>query len=165
MTEIICNEMEDQKKGIQSVYLGHCFTHPLSHLNPSLCPSSSVRGYQCRLEPRGSLLIPPDFNVGLTDWERSKRLRKGVFDVLEMEPHGGEGGQQPEAMGGAGGGKGHHSVASVAVHPSESHHPHHPHPHLARYQQPMSEGDLEAVKRKLERLLPSSPSEEGGGAF
>ncbi|KAF5840079.1 hypothetical protein DUNSADRAFT_17814 [Dunaliella salina] len=33
------------------------------------------QGYHCRMEPCGSLLIPPDFNVGVTDWERSMRLR------------------------------------------------------------------------------------------
>ena len=32
-------------------------------------------GYKCRLEPRGTLLLPPDYNIGLTDWERSLRLR------------------------------------------------------------------------------------------
>ncbi len=44
------------------------------------------RRYQCRLEPEGSLLIPPDFNVGVTDWERASRLRQGVFAVLDSEP-------------------------------------------------------------------------------
>jgi hypothetical protein len=32
-------------------------------------------GYRCRLEQRGSLLFPPDYNVTVTDWERSMRLR------------------------------------------------------------------------------------------
>lgn len=32
-------------------------------------------GYKCRLEPRGTLLLPPDYNIGMTDWERSLRLR------------------------------------------------------------------------------------------
>jgi hypothetical protein len=32
-------------------------------------------GYTYRLESHGSLLIPPDYNVGMTDWERSMRLR------------------------------------------------------------------------------------------
>lgn len=31
------------------------------------------QAYACRLEPLGTLLIPPDFNVGVTDWERSIR--------------------------------------------------------------------------------------------
>lgn len=43
-------------------------------------------GYRCRLEPDGSLLIPPDFNVPQTDWEKSLRLRKGEFSVLNGEP-------------------------------------------------------------------------------
>lgn len=43
-------------------------------------------GYRCRLEPPGSLLIPPDYNVGMTDWEKSLRLRNGEFAVLDAEP-------------------------------------------------------------------------------
>lgn len=38
------------------------------------------------MEPKGSLLIPPDFNVTVTDWERSLRLRDGKFAVLDVEP-------------------------------------------------------------------------------
>ncbi|KAG2488108.1 hypothetical protein HYH03_013257 [Edaphochlamys debaryana] len=44
------------------------------------------QSYACRLEPRGSLLIPPDYNVSVTDWERSLRLREGRFAVLDAEP-------------------------------------------------------------------------------
>mmetsp|Transcript_27819 Transcript_27819/g.66105 ORF Transcript_27819/g.66105 Transcript_27819/m.66105 type:complete len:424 (+) Transcript_27819:411-1682(+) len=43
-------------------------------------------GYSCRLEPAGSLLLPPDYNVGTTDWERSLRLRNGEYSVLDEEP-------------------------------------------------------------------------------
>ena len=43
-------------------------------------------GYRCRLEPAGSLLIPPAYNVGMTDWEKSLKLRKGEFSVLGAEP-------------------------------------------------------------------------------
>ena len=32
------------------------------------------------------MLIPPDFNVSVTDWERSLRLREGKFAVLEADP-------------------------------------------------------------------------------
>lgn len=46
----------------------------------------NTSGYRCRLEPRGSLLIPPDINVGMTDWEKSVRLRRGEFLVLDSEP-------------------------------------------------------------------------------
>ena len=50
---------------------------------PSVCPIEPHEllefcvnsGYKCRMEARGTLLIPPDYNVGLTDWERSVRLR------------------------------------------------------------------------------------------
>lgn len=43
-------------------------------------------GYACRLEPKGSMMMPPEFNVGITDWERSLRLREGKYSVLEQEP-------------------------------------------------------------------------------
>lgn len=32
------------------------------------------------------MMMPPEFNVGITDWERSMRLREGNFRVLEQEP-------------------------------------------------------------------------------
>jgi len=43
-------------------------------------------GYDCRLELEGSTLMPPEFNVGITDWERSMKLRQGHYQVLESEP-------------------------------------------------------------------------------
>ena len=43
-------------------------------------------GYDCRLELEGSKLMPPEFNVGITDWERSMKLRQGHYQVLEEEP-------------------------------------------------------------------------------
>jgi hypothetical protein len=46
----------------------------------------NTSGYRCRLEPAGSLLIPPDYNVGTTDWEKSLKLRRGEFSVLGAEP-------------------------------------------------------------------------------
>lgn len=50
---------------------------------PHVCPIEpselldfcTESGYTYRLESQGSLLIPPDYNVGMTDWERSMRLR------------------------------------------------------------------------------------------
>ncbi|KAK9817727.1 hypothetical protein WJX72_001284 [[Myrmecia] bisecta] len=61
---------------------------------PNVCPIEPAElmdfckdsGYNCRFEPRGSLLIPPDYNVGLTDWERSLKLREGQWSVLETNP-------------------------------------------------------------------------------
>jgi hypothetical protein len=35
----------------------------------------SDSGYRCRLELEGSMLMPPEYNVHVTDWERSLRLR------------------------------------------------------------------------------------------
>jgi len=45
-------------------------------------------GLNCRLQPQGSHIFPPDWSVpmGLTDWERTARLRKGHYSVLEAEP-------------------------------------------------------------------------------
>lgn len=47
----------------------------------------TTSGYDCRLELEGSTLMPPEFNVGVTDWERSVKLRQGHYQVLEEEPH------------------------------------------------------------------------------
>lgn len=44
------------------------------------------RGYRCRMEQSGTVLVPPDFSVKVTDWERSKKLRSGSFAVLESDP-------------------------------------------------------------------------------
>jgi hypothetical protein len=41
---------------------------------------------KCRLEPSGSLLIPPESNVSVTDWERALALQRGEYSVLEEEP-------------------------------------------------------------------------------
>lgn len=67
----------------------------MDHL-PSVCPIDPHEllefcvesGYSCRLEARGSLLIPPDYNVGVTDWERSLRLREGRFSVVDADDYG-----------------------------------------------------------------------------
>jgi hypothetical protein len=54
------------------------------------CNESNTR---CRLEPAGSLFIPPEANVGVTDWERALALQRGEFRVLDSEPAvGSEGG-------------------------------------------------------------------------
>lgn len=47
------------------------------------CNDSNTR---CRLEPAGSLLIPPESNVEQTDWERALALQRGEFKVLDQEP-------------------------------------------------------------------------------
>ena len=39
-----------------------------------------------RLEPAGSLLIPPESNVEKTDWERAIALQRGDYTVLDSEP-------------------------------------------------------------------------------
>lgn len=60
---------------------------------PHVCPIEpselvdfcTESGYTYRLESQGSLLIPPDYNVGMTDWERSIRLRGGQWSVAEQQ--------------------------------------------------------------------------------
>lgn len=47
------------------------------------CNESNTR---CRLEPAGSLFIPPEANVGVTDWERALALQRGEYRVLDSEP-------------------------------------------------------------------------------
>lgn len=102
-------------------------------------------GYRCRLEPRGSLLIPPDYNVGMTDWEKSLRLRRGEFQVLESEPSLQEG---------------RHALADAAIYLEElfSREPHvSAAPHVdsnvvdSQLADPVQ---LEQLKQSLERLLP-----------
>lgn len=39
-------------------------------------------GYHCRLEYPGSPIVPPYYNVDVTDWERSLRLRSAVWPQL-----------------------------------------------------------------------------------
>ena len=41
-------------------------------------------GYNCRLEQAGSMLNPPDYNVDVTDWERSLRLRYHIADFIHL---------------------------------------------------------------------------------
>ncbi len=48
-------------------------------------------GYSHRVEADGSLLIPPDYYVTITDWERSLRLRCHTAPVAYSQlaqPHG-----------------------------------------------------------------------------
>ena len=47
------------------------------------CTENNTR---CRLEPSGSLLMPPDANVAVTDWERALSLQRGMYSVLDEEP-------------------------------------------------------------------------------
>lgn len=60
---------------------------------PSVCPIEPAElldfcadsGYSYRVEAIGSLLIPPDYYVGITDWERSLRLREGKWTVMDRD--------------------------------------------------------------------------------
>uniref|UniRef100_A0A061RLV0 Uncharacterized protein n=1 Tax=Tetraselmis sp. GSL018 TaxID=582737 RepID=A0A061RLV0_9CHLO len=61
-------------------------------------------GLDCRLQPRGSHIFPPDWNVpvGMTDWERKRRLRMGQYTVLEADPADGaapDSGGEPSLLG------------------------------------------------------------------
>lgn len=47
------------------------------------CNDNNTR---CRLEPSGSLLIPPESNVERTDWERALALQRGEYKILSDEP-------------------------------------------------------------------------------
>lgn len=40
-------------------------------------------GYDCQLESIGSQLSPPACNVSVTDWERARRLRSGIYCIAE----------------------------------------------------------------------------------
>lgn len=76
-------------------YCGHVEAAMQSRHCPGVCglPPHDLaafcreHAYHCRLELRGSLLMPPKQSVAMTDWERSLRLRQGTgFQVLEEEP-------------------------------------------------------------------------------
>ena len=47
---------------------------------------STENAARCRLEPSGSLLLPPESNVSVTDWERALALQRGQYTVLDEEP-------------------------------------------------------------------------------
>jgi hypothetical protein len=47
---------------------------------------SKENAARCRLEPSGSLLLPPESNVSVTDWERALALQRGQYTVLDEEP-------------------------------------------------------------------------------
>ena len=46
-------------------------------------------GYAARLERAGSWFTPPDYNVGMTDWERSLRLRCAPAAACDSWKRGG----------------------------------------------------------------------------
>ncbi|KXZ50575.1 hypothetical protein GPECTOR_16g750 [Gonium pectorale] len=114
--------------------------------------------YACRLEPRGSLLIPPDSNVSLTDWERSLRLRDGKFSVLDAEPE-----RRISASGGSGSGGAATVTAAapppVTAPPLPGQPPLRGPSTLARYSG-LAGSDLAEVRARLESLLPK----DGTGA-
>lgn len=116
-------------------------------------------GYHCRLEPTGSLLIPPEFNVGITDWERSMRLREGRFAVLEAEPdhaspkHSGNSGKTTtrQAVQAAP-----HPLATMPARHSEGA----PRGALAKYRDDFSVDELAEIRVMLESLLPSNDNDD-----
>eukprot|EP00210_Caulerpa_lentillifera_P006807 g6506.t1 len=101
---IICFEsFEDAARfsGLLEATMPHLST--VHTIKPSeLIQFCNDSGYACRLELEGSILTPPEFNVGVTDWERSMKLRQGHYEVLDTEPELGIG----NGGGGGGGGNG-----------------------------------------------------------
>ncbi|GIL60326.1 hypothetical protein Vafri_14954 [Volvox africanus] len=165
-----CEEEAQRYAGLLEASMDHkphvCSIPPLELL--SFCLDQT---YACRLEPKGSLLIPPDFNVAITDWERSLRLRDGKFAVLDAEPERRSGSSAaaaaatvtatappPPAPAGSGGSN---------PHPPSSAYPQQQHPGfpnlqdvggrdpstLARYSG-LSRSELEEIRARLEALLP-----------
>ncbi|KAL6763038.1 hypothetical protein V8C86DRAFT_3130291 [Haematococcus lacustris] len=169
-TIIVFESQEDASRyaGLLEATMDHC---------PAVCsiPPEGLRafclehGYGCRLEPQGSLLIPPDFNVGVTDWERSMRLRDGRWAVLEAEPERGAAASsrgpqvtttttasaQPRHTLGLAGSGSSSSSGSLPSSPLPS-----AATPLARYHPSFSKEQMRAVKAQLERLLPQSDSED-----
>lgn len=85
---IICFESSEDAarfSGLLEASMPHVSTvHTIR--SSELIQFCSNSGYECRLELDGSTLMPPEFNVGITDWERSMKLRQGQYQVLENEP-------------------------------------------------------------------------------
>ncbi|KAL6747530.1 hypothetical protein V8C86DRAFT_1309050 [Haematococcus lacustris] len=176
-TIIVFESDEDASRyaGLLEATMDHC---------PAVCsiPPEGLRafcmehGYRCRLEPRGSLLIPPDFNVGVTDWERSMRLRDGCWAVLESEP---------ELGAAAAGNPGPQVTTASLPTPTPPTPPTRPQPNLgiaaagvasppptpgpaaatplARYHPSFSEDELRALRTQLERLLPQTSFDSDRG--
>jgi hypothetical protein len=79
-----CEEDADRYAGLLEATMDHV---------PSVCPIEPAElldfctdsGYSYRVEAQGSLLIPPDYYVGMTDWERSLRLREGKWTVMDRD--------------------------------------------------------------------------------
>lgn len=85
---IICFECHEDAVRFAGLLEATMTHHPSVH---TIRPKDLVKfcidsGYACRLELKGSMMMPPEFNVGITDWERSLRLRAGKYSVLEEEP-------------------------------------------------------------------------------
>jgi hypothetical protein len=111
-----------------------------------------------RLEPQGSLLIPPDYNVGMTDWERSLRLKEGKWSVLpsEPEPAGVAHSSSSSAASSSGG-------SSIGVGAAGSSRQARPGQMYTKYQEFSGDG-LESIRVTLERLYhqPGLQEEEEG---
>ncbi|MEW5301462.1 MAG: hypothetical protein WDW36_004321 [Sanguina aurantia] len=161
-------EDAQQYSGLLEATMEH--TPAVCSISPrELMDFCAEQGYSCRLEPRGSLLIPPDYNVGVTDWERSLRLREGRWMVLEEEPErssssnslGSKSGQSnlsssPSAGGGAAGGGGGGGAVQTKPNPSLNltSVPGVNFSTLARYSGLSSTEQLDTIRARLEKLLP-----------
>ncbi|KAF8061355.1 DTX44 [Scenedesmus sp. PABB004] len=129
-TIIAFESMEDAVRyaALLEATMEHC-PHVCSIPPTELMAFCGDSGYRCRLELAGSLLMPPDYNVHVTDWERSLRLREGKFHVLPEEPERAAG----EAAGAA---------AQLLLRQSE-----------------LGAAQLATLKAQLEALLPATPTD------
>eukprot|EP00878_Enallax_costatus_P005750 GHUV01006028.1.p1 GENE.GHUV01006028.1~~GHUV01006028.1.p1 ORF type:complete len:245 (+),score=93.39 GHUV01006028.1:646-1380(+) len=150
-TIIAFENMEDaiRYSALLEATMEHC-PHVCSISPTELMSFCSDSGYRCRLELEGSLLMPPDYNVHITDWERSLRLREGKFHVLPEEPD--VFGHQTSSLQTAAASHMHSPfLPEAASHSSggiyRSHH--------ARE---FTESELNTLKAQLEALLPDSGS-------
>eukprot|EP00798_Chlamydomonas_sp_ICE-L_P000950 gene950-33806_t len=101
-------------------------------------------GYQCRLESAGSLFLPPDLNVGDTDWERANRLRSGSYELL-VKDEGNSGSNTTSTQPS--------TTSSTSSTSSTSRTSPHDMPS-------MTEADLMSLRNQFERLLP--PNNDDG---
>lgn len=82
-TIIAFEDAEDAQR--YAALLEAAMDHPASvvPISPSeLLEFCKANGYHCRLEEPGSPIMPPYYNVDVTDWERSLRLRSVIGSTV-----------------------------------------------------------------------------------
>lgn len=129
---------------------------------PTVCPIDphellafcAESGHSCRLEEAGSLLIPPNCNVGITDWERTLRLSDSRVGEASSAHHyfGGDFWGVHDLMPRGGG-------SSSALYLEEEDEV------LESVEEELAQVGLDSARAQLERLLLRVDSEDDSGEY